>query len=88
MDEFGHAQEEDATFEQGVHGTHSLRQVHGQTDAFFCTACGAYNAGGPLRLLSKRCTRTVARHRVHAHRLLTLGVLPGPGVRIPSHARW
>ena len=76
------------TFEAGVHASHRLRRVSRASEAFFCTACGAYNAGGPLRLLKQACSGAVAKCRVHLHRLCALGLVPGPGVQIPSHARW
>ena len=85
--QFGYAQEEDTAFERGIHSSHVLQQVHAQADAFYCTACGAYYAGGPLRLLRKECSGTVARNRVSDLQLLSLGVLPRPGATIPSHAR-
>ena len=87
INSLGHARDENAAFESGIHGSHLLRHVHGHTDAFFCTACGAYNAGGPLRVLRKECGGTVPRNRTFALRLLSLGIVPGPGAALPSHAR-
>ena len=78
----------DNGFARQVDLTHDIKQVHSEANAFYCARCGAYYAGGPLRLLRAPCKGEVPASRRHLHRLLSLGVVPKPHGRIPSHARW
>ena len=38
-----------------IHVSHHLALLHGHGNVFFCTQCGAVNAGGALRLLKSQC---------------------------------
>jgi len=45
----------DESFTDAIHFSHSIKAVNSQSDAVYCTRCGAYNDGGPLRLLRSIC---------------------------------
>ena len=45
----------DEKFPGTIHGSHHLASLHGHENVFFCTQCGAVNAGGALRLLKSQC---------------------------------
>ena len=38
-----------------IHLSHQLALLHGHENVFFCTQCGAFNAGGSLSLLKYLC---------------------------------
>jgi hypothetical protein len=72
------------------HVSHTLAKI-GILDAFYCTRCVAYSSGAmSLRSLSTLCKGSIPKGFSRVHRLLQLGILPGPGVNIPpglSHKR-
>ena len=45
----------DEKFPGIIHVSHQLALLQGHENAFFCTQCGAVNAGGTLRLLKSQC---------------------------------
>ena len=45
----------DEKFPGTIHVSHHLALLHGHENVFFCTQCGAVNAGGALRLLKSQC---------------------------------
>ena len=45
----------DEKFPGIIHVSHQLALQQGHENAFFCTQCGAVNAGGTLRLLKSQC---------------------------------
>ena len=45
----------DEKFPGIIHVSHQLALLHGHEHVFFCTQCGAVNAGGSLRLLKSLC---------------------------------
>ena len=45
----------DEKFSGTIHVSHHLALLHGHENVFFCTQCGAENAGGALRLLKSQC---------------------------------
>ena len=52
-----------------IHVSYRLALLHGHENVFFCTQCGAVNAGGSLRLLKYLCdgsgeTRQEARRKL------------------------
>ncbi len=71
-----------------IHNSHAIKAVGTSQDAFYCNRCGGWNAGGPLRILKDPCKGYVTRARASQHRLLTLGIMPMRGSKIPSHQRW
>jgi hypothetical protein len=71
-------------FEASLHPSHQLKAVHGQPEAVFCGRCGAYNNGGPLRGLKAECSGFVAPSHASQHRLLSCGIMPATGARLPN----
>ena len=47
----------DEKFPGVIHVSHQLALLHGHENVFFCTQCGAVNAGGSLRLLKSLLRR-------------------------------
>ena len=45
----------DEKFPGIIHVSHPLALLHGHENVFFCTQCGAVNAGGSLRPLKSLC---------------------------------
>ena len=68
-----------------LHPTHRTARV-GQLDAIYCTKCAAYTSRIRLKKLHEPCEGQVAKSSSRNYRLLQLGLLPGPGVRIPPQA--
>ena len=88
VDKFGQKNlEYDRCAGEGIHESHTIKQVHDHPHAFFCDKCGAWSIGKSLRGLSAVCSGSIAKCRVFQHRLLQCGVIPTPGARIPQHAR-
>ena len=75
-------------FADAIHHSHEIKAVGNVQDAIHCNRCGGWNAGGPLRTLKDPCRSFVTPARAHQHRLLTLGIVPTRGSKIPSHRRW
>ena len=65
-----------------LHPTHKVLTV-GQTDAIYCTRCAAYSSRANLKKLNEPCQGEVPKSSSRNYRLLQLGLLPGPGVKIP-----
>jgi hypothetical protein len=74
-------------FADNIDPSHSLKAVGTEREAVFCERCGCWNAGGPLRLLKYPCAGSISQGRAYQHRLLTLGLIPRVGVKIPCHNR-
>ena len=68
-----------------VHPTHRILKV-GQTGAIYCTRCAAYSSREHLKKLRNPCRGEVLKSSGRNVRLLQMGRLPGPGVRIPPPA--
>ena len=77
----------DESFINAIHSSHFVKAVNSHSNAVFCHRCGAYNDGGPLRLLRNICKWEVTPSRQNWHRLLTAGIVPGPGVKLPSNLK-
>ena len=74
-------------FEAAIHASHTLKKVHSHPEALYCTRCGAYNNGGPLRTLKAKCSGVLAPAHASQHRLLECGIMPAPGARLPNSSR-
>ena len=64
-----HTARTDEKFPGIIHVSHQLALLHGHKKVFFCTQCGAVNAGGSLGLLKSLCEgsgecRQKARHQL------------------------
>ena len=77
----------DESFTDTIHSSHFVKAVNSQSDAVYCHRCGAYNDGGPLRLLRGACKLEVLPSRQHWYKLLTAGIVPRPGCKLPSQCR-
>ena len=62
-----------------IHVSHQLALLHGHENVFFCTQCGADNAGGSLRLLKSLCDGS-GESRQKARRKLERGLMPNEHV--------
>ena len=69
----------DEKFPGTIHVSHHLALLHGHENLFFCTQCGAVNAGGALRLLKSQCDGS-GESRQKARRKLERGLLPNEQV--------
>ena len=58
-----------------IHVSHQLALLHGHENVFFCTQCGAVNAGGSLRLPKSLCDGS-GESRQKARRKLERGLMP------------
>ena len=58
-----------------LHVSHQLALLHGHENVFFCTQCGAVNAGGSLRPLKSLCDGS-GECRQKARRKLERGLMP------------
>ena len=67
----------DEKFPGTIHASHHLALLHGHENVFFCTQCGADNAGGALRLL--KCDGS-GESRQKARRKLERGLMPNEHV--------
>ena len=65
----------DEKFPGTIHVSHHLALLHGHENVFFCTRCGAVNAGGALRLLKSQCDGS-GESRQKARRKLERGLMP------------
>ena len=65
----------DENFPSIIHVSHRLALLHGHDTVFFCTQCGAVNAGGSLRLLKSLCDGS-GESRQKARRKLERGLMP------------
>ena len=65
----------DEKFPVAIHVSHQLALLHGHENVFFCTQCGAVNAGGALRLLKSQCDGS-GEYRQKARRKLERGLMP------------
>ncbi len=81
-------QEVDWEFADRIHNSHRIKAVGGNQEAIYCCKCGGWNAGGPLRTLRDPCRGHVTQARTYQHRLLSLGIIPSQGSKVPSHRRW
>ena len=72
---------------KAIHASHTLQKVHSHPEALYCTRCGAYNNGGPLRTLKAKCSGVLAPAHAAQHRLLECGIMPAPGARLPNSSR-
>jgi hypothetical protein len=70
-----------------IHPTHDAKQVRESAIALYCNRCGAWYNGGAVTNLREACPREIDVSRISQHRLLSLGVIPRKGARIPEHAR-
>jgi hypothetical protein len=65
------------------HASHCLAKV-GTLEAIYCTKCAAHSSGAMnLRGLNIICKGCIPKGFSRVHRLLQLGIIPGPGVNIP-----
>ena len=62
-----------------IHVSHQLALLHGHENVFFCTQCGAVNAGGSLRLLKSLCNGS-GESRQKVRRKLEGGLMPNERV--------
>ena len=69
----------DEKFPGTIHVSHHLALLHGHENVFFCTQCGAVNAGGALRLLKSQCDGS-GESRQRARRKLERGLMPNEHV--------
>ena len=69
----------DEKFPGTIHVSHHLALLHGHENVFFCTQCGAVNAGGALRLLKSQCDGS-GESRQKARRKLERGSMPNEHV--------
>ena len=69
----------DEKFPGTIHVSHHLALLHGHENVFFCTQCGAVNAGGALRLLKSQCDGS-GESRQKARRKLERGLMPNEHV--------
>ena len=69
----------DEKFPGTIHVSHHLALLHGHENVFFCTQCGAVNAGGALRLLKSQCDGS-SESRQKARRKLERGLMPSEHV--------
>ena len=70
----------DGKFPGTIHVSHRLALLHdGHENVFFCTQCGAVNAGGVLRLLKSQCDGS-GESRQKARRKLERGLMPNEHV--------
>ena len=69
----------DEKFPGTIHVSHQLALLHGHENVFFCTRCGAVNAGGALRLLKSQCDGS-GESRQKARRKLERGLMPNAHV--------
>ena len=69
----------DEKFPGTIHVSHHLALLHGHENVFFCTQCGAVNAGGALRLLKSQCDGS-GESRQKARRKLERGFMPNEHV--------
>ena len=53
----------DEKFPGSIHVSYQLALLQGHVNVFFCTQCGAVNAGGSLSLLKSLCEANLARKR-------------------------
>ena len=65
----------DEKFPGIIHVSHQLALSHGHENVFFCTQCGAVNAGGSLRLLKSLCDGS-GESRQKGRRKLERGLMP------------
>ena len=77
----------DKEFEASLHPSHFLKAVHGHAEAVFYKRCGAYSKGGPLRGLKIECLGYVAPAHASQHKLMSWGIMPARGARLPSSLR-
>ena len=63
-----------------MHVSHHLALLHGHENVFFCTQCGAVNAGGALGLLKSQCDGS-GESRQKARRKLERGLMPNEQVK-------
>ena len=69
----------DEKFPGIIHVSHQLAPLHRHENVFFCTQCGAVNAGGSLRLLKSLCDGS-SESRQKARRKLERGLVPNEHV--------
>ena len=69
----------DEKFPGIIHVSHQLAPSHGHENVFFCTQCGAVNAGGSPRLLKSLCDGS-GESRQKARRRLERGLMPNQHV--------
>ena len=69
----------DVKFPGVIHVSHQLALLQGHENVFFCTQCGAVNAGGTLRLLKSQCDGS-GESRQKARRKLERGLMPNEQV--------
>ena len=77
----------DESFTDAIHFSHSIKAVNSQSDAVYCSRCGAYSDGGPLRLLRSICKCEVLSRRQHWYKLLKAGIVPRPGSKLPNSCK-
>ena len=69
----------DEKFPGIIHVSYQLALFNGHENVFFCTRCGAVNAGGSLRLLKSLCDGS-GESRQKARRKLERGLMPNEHV--------
>ena len=67
--------------------SHQLALLHGNENVFFCTQCGAVNAGGSLRPLKSLCDGS-GESRQQARRELERGLMPNEHVVADANAHF
>ena len=75
----GQALRTDEKFPGIMHVSHQLALPHGHENVFFCTQCGAVNAGVSMRLLKSLCDGS-GESRQNARRKLERGLMPNEHV--------
>jgi hypothetical protein len=85
--EYGDDVVHDCSVIDNIHPTHDVKQVRESAIALYCNRCGGWYNGGAITSLREACPGKIDRSRAFQHRLLSLGVIPRKGVRIPEHAR-
>ncbi len=73
---FGDDVDYDWSFANAIHSSHNLQEVKSHGDAVFCSHCGYYNTGGPLRALRDPCPGKVPAERQSLHKMLLHGQIP------------
>ena len=75
-----------------IHASHQLALLHEHSNVFFCSQCGAVNAGGSLKLLKSQCdgtgeSRRNARRKLERCLMLNAQV-PADATRSLLRFRW
>ena len=77
----------DNEFADNIHLSHEISAVRSNDDTIYCIKCGAYNSGGPLRILKEECSGEVAKCRQYWYKLLQAGIIARSGQRLPASCK-